>query len=71
LINFYRKSAAGGGNEEVVMSEEVARRAGMGSSTPLPSDWSRDGNLIFSAARIASGYDLALLPLAGDPLPVV
>jgi hypothetical protein len=53
------------------MSKEVVRSAGMGSTTPVVSDWSRDGNLIFSAARSASGYDLALSRIGGDPKLVV
>ncbi|HXW04195.1 MAG TPA: protein kinase [Vicinamibacterales bacterium] len=71
LVEIYQKSAAGGGNEEVVMSTEVLRRAGWISTTHYPSDWSANGNLLFSIGRTASGYDLALLPMASDPRPVL
>lgn len=69
LIDLYQKSAAGGGNEESVLSGEAARRVGMGSPTVTPSDWSRNGHVIFSVP-VGSGYDLGLLPLAGDRKPV-
>ena len=70
-VDFYQKSAAGGGNEELVLSGATTRAAGMGSITLLISDWSRNGNLIFSVPMLASGYDLGLLPLAGDLKPVM
>jgi Tol biopolymer transport system component len=71
LIEFYQKSAAGGGSEEAVMSTDVLRRAGLISTTHYPSDWSANGSLLFSVARTASGYDLALFQMAGDSKPVM
>ena len=71
LVEFYQKSAAGGGREEPVMSWEVQRRAGLISTTHYVSDWSVDGNLLFSMSRSAQGHDLALFPIAGDAKPVM
>jgi hypothetical protein len=65
------KSAAGGGTEQPVMVETAARAAGIESSTVVPNDWSADGqHVIFSVPVKSPGYDLWLLPLAGDRKPV-
>jgi Tol biopolymer transport system component len=65
VVDFYQKSAAGGGNEEPVVPGTTWRDAGMPAVTLLLSDWSRNGNLIFSVPMLTTSYDLALLPLAG------
>src|SRR5262249_8676521 len=71
LIDFYQKSAAGGGNEETVLSWESALAAGISSVASLiPSDWSRRGEVLFSAPTIASAYDIWVLPIAGGRKPV-
>src|SRR5262245_54402639 len=71
LIDFYQKSAAGGGNEETVLSWEAGLAAGISSVASLiPSDWSRSGEVLFSAPTIASAYDIWVLPTAGERKPV-
>ena len=42
-IELYQKSAVAGGNDQPLVPEDVARRAGVGQSTLLPTDWSSDG----------------------------
>jgi Tol biopolymer transport system component len=70
LVEIYQKSAAGGGREEPAMSSEVLRRAGLISTTHYVSDWSVNGNLVFSMSRTGKGHDLGLFSMAGDAKPV-
>ena len=70
LVDFYQKSAAGGGNEEPVLPWDAALDGGVASISLAPSDWSRNGQVLFSAPSIASAYDVWLLPFAGDRKPV-
>jgi len=70
LIDLYQKSAAGGGNEEPVLLRDVARAAGIETISLALSDWSRKGDVIFSAPMVGSGYDLGLLSVTGDQKPV-
>jgi Tol biopolymer transport system component len=71
IIEFYQKSAAGGGNDEPVLPAQVQYAAGLESQNLIVTDWSPDGkHLIFSVPAQASGFDLWLLPLAGDRNPV-
>jgi serine/threonine protein kinase len=62
IIEFYQRSAAGGGNDRPVLSLEAYRAAQLAQNL-IPTDWSRDGHIIFSAPATASGNDLWLLPL--------
>ena len=71
VIEFYQKSAAGGGDEQPLLGAESQHAAGISAINLVPSDWSPDGrNIIFSAPTVVSGYDLWLLPMAGDRKPV-
>jgi serine/threonine protein kinase/Tol biopolymer transport system component len=66
-VEFYTKSAAGGGIDRPILAQQAFRQIAL--STLVPSDWSTDGKIIFSAPSPASGYDLWLLPLTEDPKP--
>ena len=71
VIEFYQKSAAGGGDEQPLLGAESQHAAGISAINLVPSDWSPDGrNIIFSVPTVVSGYDLWLLPVAGDRKPV-
>jgi len=61
-IEFYQRSAAGGGNEQTVLSFEAIGAAHLPQNL-IPTDWSHDGQIIFSAPAPASGNDLWLLTL--------
>jgi Tol biopolymer transport system component len=70
LIEFYQKSAAGGGDEVSVLNADFERAAGLTAVNLIPSDWSPDGrNIIYSVPTLASGFDLWLMPMAGDRKP--
>jgi eukaryotic-like serine/threonine-protein kinase len=70
-VEFYAKSAGGGGKEEPVLSQTVARAVRLQSGVMVLWDWSPDGhNLLFSGTT-SSDYDLWLVPLGGDPKPVI
>jgi eukaryotic-like serine/threonine-protein kinase len=67
VTKFYQMSAAGGGTDEPLLQDEDYRAAQIRSIVIVPTDWSPDGrNILFSVPGPASGYDLWLLPVAGD-----
>ena len=67
LIEFLQKSAAGGGGEELTLPAEIARSAGAGATTNVPTDWSPDGqNILCALSGQGTGTDLWLLSLTGD-----
>lgn len=67
----YQRSAAGGGTEELILSAEAQRAAGIESPNVVDTDWSPDGrSVLFSVPGSESGYDLWLVPVAGDRKPV-
>ncbi len=71
VLEFYQRSAFGGGNEEPVLTAEAQRAAGTHAVQLVPSDWSPDGlHIIYAVPDMASGFDLWLLPLAGNAKPV-
>jgi serine/threonine protein kinase/Tol biopolymer transport system component len=65
IIEFFQRSAAGAGNDRPVLSLDAYRAAHL-SQNLIPTDWSRDGHIIFSAPAPASGNDLWLLPLGEE-----
>jgi Tol biopolymer transport system component len=69
IIEFYQRSTAGGGDDRPVLSLEAYRTASL-SQNLIPTDWSRDGQIIFSSPVPASGNDLWLLPLGKDGKPL-
>src|SRR5262249_39182203 len=71
LIEFYQKSAAGGGHDGPILLAEAQQAAGIESQHLIPTDWSPNGtHLLFAVPAQASGFDLWLLPLAGDRRPM-
>ena len=67
----YGKSAGGGGNEDAELTQATQLAAGIESPNLVPSDWSPDGRyLIGNIPQKMTGYDLWLIPLAGDRKPV-
>ena len=68
LIELYQRSAVAGGNDEPLLPEELARKAGVGQSTLLPTDWSADGQRLAFTAGGPS--DIWLLTMA-DPTKLV
>jgi serine/threonine protein kinase len=68
VIELYQNSAVAGGNDEPLVSEDVARRAGVGQSTLLPTDWSSDGERLALVAGEPS--DIWLLTMADPTKPV-
>jgi Tol biopolymer transport system component len=68
IIEFYERSAAGGGNNRPVLSLETYRTVHL-SQNLVPTDWSRNDNIVFSAPAPTSGSDLWLLPLGRDEKP--
>ena len=71
MTEFYAKSAGGGGKEMPVLSQTAARASGVMSANLMLSDSSPDGRHLLCAANTSSDYDLWLVPLAGDPKPVI
>ena len=69
LIELYQKSAVAGGNDEPLVPEEVARKAGVGQSSLLPTDWSADGERLAFAAGDPT-TDIWLLKMADPTKPV-
>ncbi len=68
VIELYQKSAVAGGNDEPLVPEQVARKAGVGQSTLLPTDWSADGQrLAFTGGEPS---DIWLLTMADPTNPV-
>jgi Tol biopolymer transport system component len=65
IIEFYQRSAAGGGNDRPVLSFDAYRTVHL-SQNLIPTDWSGDGHIIFSAPALASNNDLWLLPLGEE-----
>jgi Tol biopolymer transport system component len=72
LIEFYQKSAFGGGNEDPVLSIATQRASGAETGSNLvPTDWSRDGHVLFSNPGTTSRFDLWLFrPADKDSKPV-
>jgi Tol biopolymer transport system component/predicted Ser/Thr protein kinase len=67
MTEFWQKSAAGGGGEEPTLPAEIARSAGPGATTIMPTDWAPDGrNILCSVSGQGTGTDLWLLTLTGD-----
>jgi eukaryotic-like serine/threonine-protein kinase len=67
----YERSAAGGGTDELILPAQAQLAAGIESPNVVDTDWSPDGRyVIFSVPGGESGYDLWLLPVAGDRKPV-
>jgi Tol biopolymer transport system component len=68
---FFEKSAAGAGDETLELSTDAEHSANIRSVTLIPTDWSPDGrNILFSVPAAGSGFELWLLPVAGDKKPV-
>ncbi len=60
--NIYSKPANGGREDECLYRSPEMK---------FPSDWSRDGRfLLYHSERKAGGWDLFVLPLVGNPVPV-
>lgn len=67
VTEFWQKSAAGGGGEQPTLPAEIARSAGAGVTTNVPTDWSPDGrNILCALSGQGTGTDLWLLSLTGD-----
>ena len=67
MTEFWQKSAAGGGAEQPTLPAEIARSAGAGATTIMPTDWSPDGrNILCALSGQGTGTDLWLLSLTGD-----
>jgi hypothetical protein len=61
-FDLYRKSSNGVGAEELLYADNLTKQ---------PSTWSPDGKfLLYSTSDPATGFDLWILPLTGDPKPV-
>ena len=70
MNEFYAKSARGGGKKSLCCCRRWrAPRVLLSATLPL-WDWSPDGRHLLFSATTSSGYDLWLLPLAGDSKPV-
>ena len=67
MIELYQRSAVAGGNDGPLLPEELARKAGVGQSTLLPTDWSADGQRL---AFTAGPSDIWLLTMADPTKPV-
>ncbi|MEZ5291611.1 MAG: protein kinase [Vicinamibacterales bacterium] len=65
LTEIYQRNAGTGGADAPLMSERVARAAGAGESSILPTDWSTDGRWI--AFSVGLPAHVWLLPAAGGP----
>jgi dipeptidyl aminopeptidase/acylaminoacyl peptidase len=68
-IEFYERSAAGGGEDRLVLPLE-AYRTSISSQNLVSTDWSRNGQIVFSAPGPTSGNDLWLLTIAAGEKPV-
>jgi Tol biopolymer transport system component len=67
-LEFFQKSAGGSGNEEGLLPLETHAS----NSNLCPTDWSPDGRyIIYSDPSMTTGWDLWLLPLAGERKPQV
>jgi Tol biopolymer transport system component len=65
FIEFYQRSAAGGGSDRPVLSLEAYRVAHLAQNL-IPTDWSRDGHVVFSVPVAGAGNDLWLLPVGEE-----
>lgn len=62
-LGLLQKASSGAGNEEMILT---------GDNWTYPTDWSQDGQLIvYSQASRQTGWDLWLLPAAGERKPTV
>ena len=59
LTEIYEKSSGAGGSDQPFLLEDVARRAGVGSSNMVPTDWSADGKFVALATNAPSDIWLA------------
>ena len=64
----YEKSAGAGGGDQTLMSEDLARRSGMGASNLITTDWSSDGKHLAVATNTPS--DIWLVSVAGNSPPM-
>jgi Tol biopolymer transport system component len=67
LTELFQKDAGGGAEDEPLMTEEVARKAGVGTANLTPTDWSSTGQLAFTTGAPS---DIWLLTIADPTKPV-